>query len=423
MKWVSGFLVGLFAMTAVWAGAESYDYPIDDRWVATVVGTPVEYRAELPKKIPLRQARLTVFEDRELPEWFWYYRDGLQYSYALQRGPAPLVFLIAGTGASHNSSKNVMMAHAFYEAGFHTVSLPSPTFPNFVATASESSVPGHAVEDAKDLYRVMERVWDRLKDDIEVTDFYVTGYSLGGFNAAFVSWLDEQRKVFNFRKALLINPPVALYNSISLLDRMTQNIPGGVENFDSFFKELVEAFTRAFKRSDNVEFGPELLYSAFEEMQPKNEELAALIGTSFRISSGDMVFTSDLMTNAGFVKPKNVALTRNSDPTQFQKMVYRIGFTDYYHLFFYPYFKDLDPSITRDQLIDEMSLKNIEGYLRSADKIEVMHNENDIILEPGEIDFFREVFGPRAKIYPTGGHLGNMAYRDNVAHMLSVFKD
>ncbi|MGB5496469.1 MAG: alpha/beta hydrolase, partial [Sedimenticolaceae bacterium] len=142
-----------------------------------------------------------------------------------------------------------------------------------------------------------------------------------------------------------------------------------------------------------------------------------------RISSGDMVFTSDLMTNAGFVKPKNVSLTRNSDPTQFQKMVYRIGFTDYYHLFFYPYCKALDPSITRDQLIDEMSLKNIEGYLRSADKIEVMHNENDIILEPGEIDFFREVFGPRAKIYPTGGHLGNMAYRDNVAHMLSVFKD
>jgi hypothetical protein len=41
----------------------------------------------------------------------------------------------------------------------------------------------------------------------------------------------------------------------------------------------------------------------------------------------------------------------------------------------------------------------------------------------GEIDFFRDVFGSRAKIYPTGGHCGNMAHRDNVAHMLSVFKD
>lgn len=423
MKWGSGFLFGFFALASVWAGQETYDYPFDDRWVATVVGTPVEDRAKLPTKIPLRQGRLTVFEDRELPEWFWYYRDGLHYSYALQPRPAPLMFLIAGTGASHNAAKNLMMARAFYEAGFHIVALSSPTVPNFVVTASASSVPGHAVEDAEDLYRVMELVWDKLKDDIEVTNFYVTGYSLGAFNAAFLTWLDEQRRVFNFRKALMINPPVTLYNSISLLDRMTQNIPGGVENFNRFFKEVVEGFTRTYQRSDEIEFGPELLYRAFEEMQPKNEALAALIGTAFRVSSGDMTFTSDVMKNYGFVKPKNVRLTRNSDPAEFQKMVYRIGFTDYYHLFFYPYFKDRDPSLTRTELIDRMSLKSIEDYLRSTDKIEVMHNENDIILKPGEIDFFRQVFGPRAKIYPTGGHCGNMDYRDNVAHMLSVFKD
>ncbi len=51
-----------------------------------------------------------------------------------------------------------------------------------------------------------------------------------------------------------------------------------------------------------------------------------------------------------------------------------------------------------------------------------MHNENDVILAPGEIDFFRRVFGDRAKIYPTGGHCGNIDYRDNVAHMVNVFK-
>ena len=50
-----------------------------------------------------------------------------------------------------------------------------------------------------------------------------------------------------------------------------------------------------------------------------------------------------------------------------------------------------------------------------------MHNIDDIILEPGEIDFVPRVFGDRAKIYPRGGHCGNMEYRDNVAHMVSVF--
>jgi hypothetical protein len=69
-----------------------------------------------------------------------------------------------------------------------------------------------------------------------------------------------------------------------------------------------------------------------------------------------------------------------------------------------------------------MSLEHIADYLRGADKIEVMHNANDLILAPGEIDFFPRVFGARAKIYPKGGHCGNMDYPDNVAHMVNVFK-
>ena len=50
-----------------------------------------------------------------------------------------------------------------------------------------------------------------------------------------------------------------------------------------------------------------------------------------------------------------------------------------------------------------------------------MHNLDDIILEPGQIDFFPRVFGDRARIYPRGGHCGNMDFRDNVAHMVNVF--
>ena len=52
----------------------------------------------------------------------------------------------------------------------------------------------------------------------------------------------------------------------------------------------------------------------------------------------------------------------------------------------------------------------------------MIHNQDDLILEPGEIDFFPRVFGDRAKIYPKGGHCGNMDHRDNVAHMVNVFR-
>ena len=314
------------------------------------------------------------------------------------------------------------MGKAFYEAGFHVVSLSSPTHANFVVAASKTGVPGHTVKDAEDLYRVMERVWETLKDRIEVTDFYVTGYSLGGFNAAFVTWLDEQRKTFRFRKALLINPPVRLYDSISLLDRMLENIPGGLENFVGFYNRLVEELSRVYQRSNRVQMDEEFFYQAFEAVDPDNEELAALIGMSFRISSANLAFTSDIMTDFGYVKPKNVRFTRNTNPGDFMKVSLRLGFTDFYHAYFYPFYKAQDASLSRTGLIDQMSLTAIEDYLRSSKKIEVMHNADDIILEPGEIDFFPRVFGDRAKIYPRGGHCGNMDYQDNVTHMVNVFR-
>ena len=416
-----GLLLATLWISTSWAATESYDYPFADSFLATVVGTPEKYRAELPEKIPMKRAAITVFEDRVVPDYLWY-EDELRYSYAIQKKAAPLVFLIAGTGGSHTGAKNQMMARAFYQAGFHVVSLSSPTLPNFVVSASRTSVTGHAVHDAEDLYHVMELVWARLQKKIEVTDFFVTGYSLGGFNTAFVTWLDERRQVFKFKKALLINPPVRLYSSISLLDRMLDNIPGGVDNFPQYYNKVVTQFSEVYKRADRLELNEDFLYQVYEAMQPKDEELAALIGLSFRFSSAHLAFTSDVMTDFGYVKPKNVHFTKNSSPGDYLKVTFRLGFTDYFHDYFYPFYHAQDPSITRDQIVEEMSLEHIADYLRGADKIEVMHNANDLILAPGEIDFFPRVFGARAKIYPKGGHCGNMDYPDNVAHMVNVFK-
>ncbi|WP_426414782.1 alpha/beta hydrolase [Aestuariirhabdus sp. LZHN29] len=416
---------GLFS-TVGWAASQKpYDFPTlspeYSPYEATVIGTLPEVKAELPEGNPLKMGRIRIFEDREVPEPF-FFDEELRYSYAWQKEKSPLVFLIAGTGASHNGAKNTEMARAYHNAGFHVVSISSPTFMNFIVSASKTSVPGHAYEDAKDIYRVMEKLWGRYQGDIEVSDFYVAGYSLGGFNAAFVTKLDEERKTFNFRKALLINPPVSLYNSISLLDRMSQNIPGGVDNFEQFFNALVEEVGNAYKESDGVEMDGEFLYQAYDAVDPNNEELAALIGVSFRISSASLIYTSDVITKQGFVVPKNVTMGSSSSPGKYMDATFQLGFTDYFHGFFYPYYKAQNPELDREGFASTMNLEALESYLKTSDKIEVMHNQDDIILAPGEIDFFPRVFGDRAKIYPKGGHCGNMSHKDNVAHMINVFK-
>ena len=414
--------LGLLLAASSWGATEEYGYPIKDKYVATVVGTPTEYYADLPDKIPFKTRRALIFPDREVPDAFFYDRE-LLYSVALQKKPAPLIFLIAGTGASHNGEKNKEMARAFYQAGFHVVSISSPTFSNFVISASYTGVPGHAEHDAEDIYRAMEKIHTLLLDvdNIEITGFNLTGYSLGGFNSAYVAKLDEQRKSFNFDRVLLINPPVSLYNSISLLDRMAENIPGGVDNFNLFFNDLMQGFGEVYKRSDSTVDSGNFLYAAYQAMDLKNEELAALIGTAFRLSSRSMVFASDVMTDFGFVKPRGMELDRYSDLATFRRVVSRLGFTDYYHEYFYPFYRDYENAGSRDEFVQSESLTHIQDYLRNSPKISVVTNEDDIILEPGEIDFFRDVFGNRAKIYPYGGHCGNMSYRDNVAHMIDTF--
>lgn len=420
--YLTGMLVVLALLTAgTQASTEDYDYPIEDAYKATVVGTPAELQAVLPKNIPFRKRRIKIFPERVLPEVVWY-GGKLLYSQALQKKSAPLIFLIAGTGASHKGAKNYDMARAFYQAGFHVVSLSSPTYPNFVTAASKTGVVGHAEKDAEDLYRVMEMIWKTLDDKIEVSSFNLTGYSLGAFNAAYVAKLDEERGAFNFNRVLMINPPVSLYNSISLLDRMIENVPGGIDNFDRFVDDLMVGVAEIYKESAD-DLGEDFLLKATEVLDLKNEELAALIGTSFRISSASLVFTSDVMADFGYIKPQGKPLTRYDDLTIYAEVANRLGFTDYYHKFFYPYYRDEYPDQDRDEFISAVSLEKIADYLRDSSKIKVLHNADDIILEPGEIDFFRETFGDRATIYPRGGHCGNITHRDNVAAMLAAFTE
>ena len=411
----------VLAVGALFGAAEAYDYPIDDPYLATVLGTPKDYRAPLPKKIPHKIRKLKRLQSREVPDVLRPFKT-LRYSLVRQKGEAPLIFIIAGTGATHHSQKNMVLMRAFYQAGFHVVGLTSPTHSNFVVAASSTGVPGHLQYDAQDLYRVMQHIWDALKTKIKVREFHLSGYSLGGTQAAFVAQLDEVQRVFNFNKVLMINPSLTLYSSVSKLDRMLENIPGGLDNFNVFFAEVRRRLMDAYKESDRVDIDEEFIYQAFQQDPPSGEALAALIGIAFRLSSTDMIATSDILTNFGFIKPANVTFRLTDSLDHYHKTGLRVGFTDYYHEFFYPYYQARDPSLTRESLSASMSLRSIESYLRAASHVGVVHNRDDVILTTGEIDFFLDVFGSRAKLYPTGGHLGNLQHRDTLAYIVEFFQ-
>ena len=201
--------------------------------------------------------------------------------------------------------KMIDLQHVFYKAGFHVVSISSPTHMDFVINASSSMVPGDLAEDAEDLYRVMRLAMKQITTQIAVTNYYLTGYSLGGIQSAFVSKLDEEQQQFKFRKVLLINPPVSLYRSVSILDRLLDdNIPGGLNNFKPWLDEVLQNLSDIYKEMGYFEFSGEYIYKVHERYPRREPFLRAIIGLSFRMSSSNMIFAADIMNGGGYITPK-----------------------------------------------------------------------------------------------------------------------
>ena len=160
--------VGGMPITAEARRMGAYDYPFVSPLVATVAATPPANQAALPGEAEMRAVGrtryVTVFPERRPPEIYWFLDRGLPYQLYAQPDPrAPLFFLIGGTGAGHDSAKSLVMARVLYQAGFHVVSLPNPTHPSFIVTASRTSVPGVLADDAADLYRVMDLIDRQLQ--------------------------------------------------------------------------------------------------------------------------------------------------------------------------------------------------------------------------------------------------------------------
>lgn len=413
---------------SIWIGAAgAYDYPFKDPYVATIIGTPEDFQAELPDTIDYDLLNVKVFPDRVPPEVFWYQRD-FRYSLSYQKGEAPLIFVIAGTGSSFYSSSMIFFQKIFYQAGFHVVCLSSPTAMNFIVAASESGVPGDTVDDARDLYRVMSLIWEQIKTRIKVSEFYLTGYSLGATQSAFVAKLDEEKRIFNFKKVCMINPAVSLYTSAKILDGMVlKALPGGPDTFDAWFKQIFRKFSELYKIMGHQDLTHDFLYEVYRTLYrtdpPKQENMAGMIGTAFRLSAGNMLFTSDVMTNFGLIKPKNLVLGRADSLTDYFIVSTRTSFVDYFEELFYPYFQAQRPGLTQAALIERLSLRSIDSYLRNNPKIMLMGNADDLILTPEDLAYLRDVFGSRAKIYPSGGHCGNMQYRANVLYLIDFFKN
>ncbi|MGE8361577.1 serine/threonine protein kinase [Pseudomonas sp.] len=422
------FIGGLILGAPLWAAdidAQTYGYPLTNPFEATIATTPPELRPQVPADADIRQKdyQLKLRPEREfqLPDNFWPVTK-LRYRLAEQDGAAPLIFIIAGTGAHYGSTTAEYLKKLFYGAGYHVVQLSSPTSYDFMASASRYATPGLSSDDADDLYRVMQAVRAQ-HPRLAVTEFHLTGYSLGALHAAFVSQLDETRRSFNFKRVLLLNPPVNLYTSITNLDRLVQTRVKGIDNSTTFYELVLAKLTRYFQDKGYVDINDAMLYD-FQQSKEHltDEQLAMLIGTAFRFSSADIAFTSDLINRRGLITPVEHPITEGTSLTPFFRRALQCDFDCYITEQLIPMWRARYDGGSVSQLINQVSLYALEDYLKNSSKIAIMHNADDVILGPGDLGFLRRTVGDRLTVYPLGGHCGNLNYRVNSDAMLEFFR-
>ncbi|WP_191059354.1 alpha/beta hydrolase, partial [Geminicoccus harenae] len=383
---------------------------------------PAELRAVLPDGPAPQRATLERFPGRAIPEGFWYYDGGLTYSTLLQERPAPLVFVIAGTGADDRSRLMILLARTLHAGGAHVVLIPSPSHANFIVTAGSTFMPGNGEQDAADLLKVMDAIRQRLAGRIQVTRYDLTGYSLGAWHAAFVARADAARAApIGFGRVLLINPPLSLYHSIQQIDAMLyRGLPQGIDGLDRFLARLTDHLAYAVGPNDPLDFsGQNVVLELYQRLQPSDESLATTIGLAFRLSTTNLIFTSDVMNRSGYVFPRGQEFRSTTPLGDYLAVALRLSFTDYFNDLFVEHYAG--GGLTRQDLIDRSDLRWIGGWLAGQKQIGLITNADDVILAPGDLDGLREIFGDRASVHPHGGHMGNLAFWPVVEQISGYF--
>ena len=403
--------------------AFSYNFPIDDPYSATIIGSATMMTPGVSENIPLKVYEIQIKDKKDIPNVFWY-ASKFKFSFSKQKNKkAPLIFVLAGTGSDYNAIRVKFMQRIFHDAGYHTIAISSQMSQQFMISASTNVMPGMLIGDNEDIYKAMKLAYNKIKDQVEVTNFYIMGYSLGGTNAAVLSYIDEKEKAFNFKRVFMVNPPVELYDSAVKLDKYLDDYTGGkTEGIEKLLNTTLYRLKGGLT-NEYANIGADTIYNIVKGDILSDAEKKAYIGLAFRLTSNDLNFISDFITKSHVYTKNPDKVNKYTNMKEYFKAVNFATFEDYVNKVGFPYYKKYNKDFSIEDLKREASLRVIEDYLRTSPKIAAVTNADELILNEKDINYLKDVFKDRLVIYPKGGHCGNMFYKENVDVMVKFVNE
>lgn len=346
----------------------------------------------------------------------------LKFTYHLQaKKQAPLMFIVPGTGALHNSLAALALAEKLYALGYHTVTVDNAFSWSFALAGSKSGLPGYVPQDAGDLYLALMQIKQKLvlEKNIHPSSYSLMGYSLGALQSIFMQRIDDDTKAFRFQKVLLIDPPLDLQYAVDQIDQLFKDgsrLSGGRKIL--VFNQGLQAISQYLK-TDTSFIDINFLQTIFDSLRFTSWDLSYLIGGSFRDSLRDLIFASQQVHDLNILK-KHV--TRSHRSLRYEE-ARSFSFNDYMNRFVYPSIKiKKDKNYTLENMNREASLYQFSGFIKSHQNTFLIHSEDDFILKAEDLAWLKENFQDRALIFPYGGHCGSMNFPEFSKHLVDLFK-
>lgn len=398
--------------------AANYRYPYNNPFVATSTVALMQGHEALQHG-KIRNLEINVLDGRDnIP--LLEDMGKLRYRFYQREEPAPLIFIVPGIASSAYVGSARYLAEFLAGHGFHVLVLPSPYHWNFALAASRSGSPGLIQEDAEDLYNVMQITLQAVQQQYhaQVSNIGFFGFSEGAHEAAYVAKLDMAQRSIGIDRYLLVNPPVNLLTAIKRIDTMA----GLEKNYTPQQRDYLQSYALGMIASATQQgdpFSPDYFADWDKRARLDDKQYQYLIGNELQKSVGDTIYVDSLAFNPDILKTPIAPNFR----AERLKEARSYNLRDYVERFVLPKIRQSsDPRISVEKLNTQTSLKNISSTLENNKNIFLMHNLDDFLVSAEDFAFLEQVLGDRAKLYPHGGHLGNLWYEENKYDYLEIFK-
>jgi len=381
-------------------------------WTYAAKEEPPDWRTHGPKDAPSLQTMAVASITCRNPEFPNQGRElsvrlpstgkNIKYNLWLQPGNAPLAYIAPGLASHRLSANTLSIAENLYQNGFSVVTTTGVFHPEFMENASTSELPAYPPSDSHDLLVELTAIDQALekKHHGMLGKRALVGFSMGGFYASHIAMREksEDPGLLRFDRYVAINPPV--------------NLSHGATSVDNYFKSPLEwssgerqsRIDNSIHKAASLQSLPASYDSSPMALPFDGIESKFLVGLTFRVILRDVIFSSQTRHDMGQLQ---TPLSKWRRDASYQEIL-GLSFRDYFLRFVLPYYKTKGIGI--HDFAREANLMSFESALHAQKKLNVVTNRNDFLLTPADAAWLQSTFGTsRLKLFPSGGHLGNLA--------------